>query len=180
VAPLSESALADLYRKNARPLWAYVYRITSNAADADDIVQEAFIRVFDADVGGFAAEDLRKYLFRTASNLTVDRWRRSAREERHLDEVGRHTASIPAPQHDKDVIRMFAQLQPRDRALLWLAYVEGEDRKSIAQSLQVARGSVKVLLSRRVPGCATCCARVGSRRGEHDHAVVQRGCNGRG
>jgi len=39
-------------------------------------------------------------------------------------------------------------LKPRERALLWLAYVEEDTHEEIADALGVKRGSVKVLLSR--------------------------------
>ncbi len=39
-------------------------------------------------------------------------------------------------------------LNPRERALLWLAYVEGENHQEIAASLGLGRGSIKVLLFR--------------------------------
>jgi len=46
------------------------------------------------------------------------------------------------------VVRVFSELKPRERALLWLAYVEGDTHSDIASSLRVGRDSVKVLLSR--------------------------------
>ena len=49
---------------------------------------------------------------------------------------------------DDAVSREFAELKPRDRALLWLAYVEEHNHQEIASTLGLARGSVKVLLSR--------------------------------
>ena len=42
----------------------------------------------------------------------------------------------------------FNELKPRDRALLWLAYIEEHNHQEIASALGIARGSVKVLLSR--------------------------------
>ncbi len=53
-----------------------------------------------------------------------------------------------APRSDDDVARTFAQLTTRDRALLWLAYVEGESHEEIAASLGVGKRSIKVLLFR--------------------------------
>lgn len=144
---LSEAAFADFYRRHARALWTYAYRVTSNAADADDIVQESFIRFMNADLPGRTDEELRKYLFRIAANGITDRWRRSARERSRLEDV-RQPPPAAAANADQDVTRTFAELKPRDRALLWLAYVEGEDHEHIAAALGVSRGSVKVLLSR--------------------------------
>jgi RNA polymerase sigma-70 factor (ECF subfamily) len=54
----------------------------------------------------------------------------------------------PVPGSDPDVVATFAALKPRERALLWLAYVEEEDHQQIAAALGLARGSVKVMLSR--------------------------------
>jgi RNA polymerase sigma factor (sigma-70 family) len=74
---MDQTAFGDFYRRTSRSLWSYVYRVTDNAADADDIVQEAFCRLLG---GGPDAEEeqWRRYLFRIASNLVVDRWRRQS------------------------------------------------------------------------------------------------------
>ena len=60
---LTELAFGEFYRRHARALWSYVYRVTGNAADADDIVQDAFCRVFCAEVSDLSDEDGRRYLF---------------------------------------------------------------------------------------------------------------------
>ena len=145
---LTEPAFGEFYRQHARALWLYVYRVTGNAADADDIVQEAFIRIASVELREPGDEPLRRYLFRIAGNLVADRWRRSNRERRRLAPAAQHDIPVTEAPRDLDVVRTFAELKPRERALLWLAYVEGDDHQSIAESLGVARGSVKVLLSR--------------------------------
>ena len=143
---MDQTAFGDFYRRTSRSLWSYVYRVTGNAADADDIVQDAFCRLLrggpDTD-----EEQRRRYLFRIASNLVVDRWRR---QERTADAARRH---VPPPvasdaSGHEDVARTFARLAPRERALLWLAYVEGQSHNEIAEALGLARDSVKVLLFR--------------------------------
>jgi RNA polymerase sigma-70 factor, ECF subfamily len=147
MAPLAEAAFADLYRRHSRALWSYVYRVTGHAADADDIVQEAYLRMLSADLPPLEGDDTKRYLFRIAGNLMTDRWRRSSREQGGLEAAGDRAAPAVTPP-DHDVTRTFTELKPRERALLWLAYVEGEDHEGIARALRVARGSVKVLLSR--------------------------------
>jgi RNA polymerase sigma-70 factor (ECF subfamily) len=141
---LTEHAFGEFYQRHSRAVWTYVYRVTNDAADADDIVQEAFLRLFQAEIEASDDEGLRRYVFRIAGNLVVDRWRRRVRDARETaapvesDSVAR----------DLDVVRIFSELKPRERALLWLAYVEGDTHAGIAESLRLARGSVKVLLSR--------------------------------
>lgn len=85
MAELTEAAFGDFYRRDARAVWTYVYRATGNTADADDIVQEAFVRVLRADVGGLGEEDLRRYIFRVAGNLMADRWRKATRERKYAE-----------------------------------------------------------------------------------------------
>ena len=145
-----EATFSAFYGRTARALWAYVYRATRNAADADDIVQEAFYRIVTADLEALAEEDRRRYLFRVASNLMVDRWRRGAREgaDRAAARPDASSRVIPHADPDIDMAATFAGLKPRERALLWLAYVEEHDHQAIAAALGVGRNSVKVLLSR--------------------------------
>lgn len=155
VARLNEAAFSELYRKTSRPLWSYVYRVTSNAADADDIVQEAFCRLLRTageDPGSRRPSGLgdqeqwRRYLYRIASNLVVDRWRSTARQRQRDSDMA--AGRVQASGEDEDVARTFAMLTPRERALLWLAYVEGENHEDIAASLGLGRRSIKVLLFR--------------------------------
>jgi RNA polymerase sigma-70 factor (ECF subfamily) len=148
VGRLDEAAFAAFHARTARALRAYVYRVVGNASDADDIVQEAFLRILRTDVPADSDEHLRRYLYRVASNLIVDRWRRRRHEmgeERILNEP-----ASPRPRYEDDaaVAKIFAELKPRDRALLWLAYVEGESHEEIASSLGVGRRGVKVMLFR--------------------------------
>ena len=58
--------------------------------------------------------------------------------------------TVPAPRYEDDatVAQIFAELKPRERALLWLAYVEGESHEEIAASLGVRPSGVRVLLFR--------------------------------
>jgi RNA polymerase sigma-70 factor (ECF subfamily) len=148
VARLNERAFASCYERNARSLWSYLYRVTGKASDADDLVQDAFCRLLQAEVGALADQELRRYAFRIATNLLADRWRRARVEESWLDRLRGGAETHTDPEYDDSVSREFAAMKPRERALLWLAYVEGESHENIADALGLSRGSIKVLLSR--------------------------------
>ena len=111
-------------------------------------MQDAFCRLLRADVEGLNDEELRRYIFRVAGNLMTDRWRRAERETSWLDRLRGEPQFDPGDAPDDSVSREFNELKPRDRAILWLAYVEEHNHQEIASALGVARGSVKVLLSR--------------------------------
>jgi len=121
--------------------------VTRKAADADDIVQDAFCRLLRADVESLDDTERRRYLFRIAGNLMTDRWRHAERELSWLARLRGEPHQEPAGA-DLGVAREFGTLRPRERALLWLAYVEEHNHQEIAGALGIARGSVKVLLSR--------------------------------
>jgi RNA polymerase sigma-70 factor (ECF subfamily) len=150
MAQFTGATFASFYESTSRPLWRYAYHVTGNAADADDIVQDAFCRVLQAEVGALSEEERRRYLFRVAGHLMTDGWRRQQRQRfwslRSPPETT--TTNDRVDERSDEVTRTFAVLKPRERALLWLAYVEEYDHERIAEALGIGRASVKVLLFR--------------------------------
>ena len=144
---LNEAAFAAFHARCASGLRAYVYRVIGHAADVDDIVQEAFLRMLRAALPSDDEEQWRRYVYRIASNLIVDRWRRGKFEQAVVS-VPEPATPPPHYEDDATVAQIFAELKPRERALLWLAYVEGESHEEIAASLGVGRRGVRVLLFR--------------------------------
>jgi RNA polymerase sigma-70 factor (ECF subfamily) len=160
---LTESEFQELYREHARPLWAYLYRLTGNTADADDLLQETYCRMLAAPLATRDDRELRAYLFRVATNAATDLWRRGGRSRRRVEApagaAGRddHAAavepSVAADHGDgaalkQDMARTFRELKPQERMLLWLAHVEGSEHREIAAALGLKAASVPVLLFR--------------------------------
>ena len=144
-----ESSFEAFYRQTAAPLRAYVVRVIGSVAPADDIVQDAYLRLLRAPPPIRDPVQLRAYLFRIASNLIHDYWRRQRRErdlsERDMSEPNAVNPDIPLR---LDMARSFEQLRPQQRQLMWLAYVEGADHREIAAALGLRERSVRVLLHR--------------------------------
>ena len=136
-----------IYELTARPLWAYVTRISGNASAADDILQETYLRFLNASRKPYDADVARRYLFKIATNLVYDRFRSmSRRSEVEINETHAEVDSHLAA--DLEMTEVFAKLKSQERTLLWLAYVEGYDHQQIAQIANVNKLSVKVLLFR--------------------------------
>jgi RNA polymerase sigma-70 factor (ECF subfamily) len=146
---LDEAGFARLHAAIARPLWSYLYRVVGDAAQAEDLVQDTFVRLLKARIGGLGEEERRAYAFRVAGNLAMDAFRKGRRDVDGKAVIAREQPrETPSDTRDLDVARSFGQLAPRERAMLWLAYVEGSAHDEIAQSLGVRSGSMKVLLFR--------------------------------
>ena len=147
---MDEAAFAALYRELAAPLAAYARRTLGSAEEAHDVVQETFYRYLRAELpAGTGSETARPYLYRIASHLMRDRWRRGTRERRWREA---NPEPQPAPPRDRtlasDLDRALGRLKPRDRALLWLAHVEGASHREIADALALGEASVRVMLFR--------------------------------
>ncbi len=147
-----EGAFRSFYAATARPLWSYLRAACGEAAVADDLLQESYLRLLGADLAGEEEGGRRAYLYRIASNLLRDHWRRRRRhpEPAGLDEaaVAAVTTISPGGAARLDVQRALARLQPRDRQLLWLAHVEGASHREVAAALGLGAASVRVLLFR--------------------------------
>ena len=140
-------AFGEFYRQTAPALRNYVARVMGRVADADDIVQEAYVRLLRHPPAIDDPQELRRYVFRVASNLITDRWRRR-KQEVPASEAPEAVANTRDAVQRLDMERTFRQLRARDRQLLWLAYVEGASHRDIAAGLGLAERSIKVLLSR--------------------------------
>jgi len=95
------------------------------------------------------AQQRKSYLYRTATNLITDYHRAQSRQRRWWERIPRRPEAIdPRADLPTDLERLFLSIAAQERALLWLAYVEGEDHREIAAVLGVKEKSVKVLLYR--------------------------------
>jgi RNA polymerase sigma-70 factor (ECF subfamily) len=147
---MDSEAFAGFYERSARPLWAYLVRVSADPALADDLMQESYVRFLCAAHPNDGEVAARRYLFRIATNLLRDHWRRprSASIQDLPEEL--FAAAESSAQADSQVMLgpALAQLRPRDRQLLWLAYAEGYSHREIAEVTGLASASIRLLLFR--------------------------------
>jgi RNA polymerase sigma-70 factor, ECF subfamily len=142
---LDEQTFHALYADTAKPLWAYIARSSGRRDVANDLLQETYCRFLNAQQGNMKPAEAKAYLFRIASNLLRDRWRK-----------GEDTTWSEPPEigceRDLDtqieVRDLMKELKPRERQLLWLAYVEGMTHSEIAKATGLRTMSIRMLLFR--------------------------------
>ena len=147
---MDSDAFAAFYERSARPLWAYLARVSGDAALADDLLQESFVRFLCADHPQDGEVSARRYLFRIATNLLRDHWRRprpASIEEipEEVFHVRDHSAACDSKVTLGPALR---GMRPRERQLLWLAYAEGYSHREIACITGLATASIRLLLFR--------------------------------
>ena len=74
--PMDREAFAGFYQRSAPALRAYLVRVSGNSALADDLLQESYLRFLCAKQPEGGEVNFRRYLFRIATNLLRDHWRK--------------------------------------------------------------------------------------------------------
>jgi len=149
---MDEEAFRSFYDRTARGLWSYLSRITGDRQLADDLMQEAYYRFLRAGRAYENETHRRNSLFQIATNLARDAHRRHVPSQ--LPEDAEHPALrasgdlAAAAERRTDLSRAMAQLKPRERQMLWLAYAQGESHRDIAEMLGLKAESIRLLLFR--------------------------------
>lgn len=144
---MDEASFRVFYERSARKLFAYLLRVSGERSLAEDLLQEAYCRFLSSKLPERDEQSQQKYLFRIATNLVHDHWRRH--QESPMPENLPEPASSPT-QLDRqlELRQAFQQLKMRERQLLWLAYVEGSNHEEIAKTTGLRHKSVRLLLFR--------------------------------
>jgi RNA polymerase sigma-70 factor (ECF subfamily) len=145
---MDEQSFRLFYERTARQLQAYLVSATGCPTAAEDLLQESYLRLIRAEVRANDDDHLRNYLFRIATNLLRDRYRRRGPQTEELAEARDPADHESAIQRRTDLERVLLELTPRDRQLLWLAYVEGMSHHEIAAAVGLKSGSIRPLLFR--------------------------------
>ena len=145
---LSEQEFEDFYGRYSGPLFGYIHRMTGDPSLAEDLAQKAFVRLLGATLKTKDEGALKSYLYRIGTNLVYDHWRRGPSES-SIEELGTvQEDRAAAPELRADMQKLFEKLEPKERALLWLAHVEGAPHRDIAEILGMKEKSIRVILFR--------------------------------
>jgi RNA polymerase sigma factor (sigma-70 family) len=133
------------YEAEARTLFRRLWLVTGNRAEAEELMQDAFLLVWERWERVSAMDDPVGYLYRTAMNLFRKRYRRAALAIRRT--IGLVPSSDDFSEaDDRQVIRhVLATLPPRQRAALVLTEILGFTSKEAGDSLGVTDATIRSL-----------------------------------
>jgi RNA polymerase sigma-70 factor (ECF subfamily) len=152
IARWDQEALAEVYRRNAGPVFGLARRVLGDAAVAEEVVQEVFLRLWH-EPGRYDPErgSLRTFLLSQVHSRSVDMLRSdTARRQREVRDA-RSTASgqydvehefldIAVAQGVRDAMGV---LQPSERSAIELAYFGGHTYREVASILGEPEGTIK-------------------------------------
>jgi RNA polymerase sigma-70 factor (ECF subfamily) len=155
---VAEETLAALVGQYAGTLYRVAFSVLRNPADAEDAVQEAFLRVLRHRQTLDEVRDRRVWLIRIVWNIVLDRKRR-AKTRPETDDVGELARVLPsdglsaeemaaAAQHHAHVLACVEKLPAKEREVLMLSAFEELNSVEIASVLEISESSVRSRLFR--------------------------------
>jgi len=99
-----EQVLSGLFNELRVPLFRYVVALLGSAAEAEDVTQECFLKLFLELRSGRSLDHPKAWLFRVGHNLVLDRWR-SALPEQGLDGPARNVADERSPSSEAAMLQ---------------------------------------------------------------------------
>lgn len=154
-----EDGFRRLVRRYQRTVYGLAYRASGNHADADDLAQEIFLRVYRHLAGFGGDSSFRTWLYRIALNRLSSHRRRAARERARRSDRMADVASAAAPADSGGLIggeeRMrldtaVRSLPERQRHTVMLRFYEGLKYREIAAVLGCSEGTAKASLFQAV------------------------------
>jgi RNA polymerase sigma-70 factor (ECF subfamily) len=156
-ASVHDDVVAAAWTAHRDELTAFVVRSTRDRELAEDILQDAYLRLLREVRAGRPPRSVRAWLYRAAGNLVIDRGRRQASTRRCLDRVSAATDPVTPfdPPADaalereaaRERLRALEGLDPRARRALLLA-AEGLRGKEVAQEIGCSHVAARALLHR--------------------------------
>jgi RNA polymerase sigma-70 factor (ECF subfamily) len=148
-------ALGELFERHHRPVFHFLSRTTGDAAAAEDLVQEVFVRILKYRHTYDGEGQFDTWLYRIARNARADHFRKRVPAPAPVDEAADLPADAPGPiqqlEHQVDLRQLeqaLSELPEEPRDLLVLARFHGMPYEQIARTLGIEIGAVKVRVHR--------------------------------
>ena len=157
IAQREAGAVAELYDRHARVLHGLIWRILRDTNEAEEVLQDVFLRVWQkADTYDAVLGTPLAWLVRIARNRAIDRLRArrsrpvTAGDEETLAAVRSDEATTPSPEHlawtseqGRAIRAALAKLSPEQRVLIEHAFFMGYTQSELSERFGLPLGTVK-------------------------------------
>ena len=141
-----------IYKKYSRRLYGFVFRYVKQGVDAEEIVQEVFIKVWKQREKINIYSSFESFLFTIAHNATVNLLKKRVTEQKYIDHVKalqnidetyELTDEIHYEELKQEYLALVNKLSPRQKEIFLLSREEGLSHKEIAEKLGISSNTVK-------------------------------------
>jgi len=164
----SEKAYRELLDRYQRPVFSLIYRMVRDREQAEDLSQETFVRVFNHIDRYDPAYKFSSWIFKIATNLTIDWMRKKevptvsidgSRYATTSDEIEASTITVEskdetpeelliARELGNEIEQAITRLRPEYKTAILLRHVEDKPYEEIAQIMSLPLGTVKTYIHR--------------------------------
>ena len=144
----TEAEFREIFAASYPRLLVQLYGVTGNAAEAEDLVQEAFVRAAATGKKFIGLDNPEAWLRTVAINSHRSRWRKQRNFARIRDRAASRPPDLPALEDRIDVIDALRRMPASQREVVALHYLADLDIAEVARTLRIAEGTVKSRLSR--------------------------------
>ena len=164
----SEKAYCELLDRYQRPVFSLIYRMVRDREQAEDLTQETFVRVFNHIDRYDPAYKFSSWIFKIATNLTIDWLRKKevptvsidgSRYATTSDEIEASTITVEskdetpeelliARELGDEIEQAIGRLRPEYKTAILLRHVEDKPYEEIAQIMSLPLGTVKTYIHR--------------------------------
>ena len=149
-------AFYHLYERYSKRLYGFVYRFIKQETDAEEIVQEVFLKIWETRHKIDAYSSFESLLFTIAYNATMSLFRKRLSEKRYVEHIQSLQQLKKAPDLieevqfndlNEKVQSLINKLTPRQQEIYQLSRESGLSHQEIAQKLNISPGTVKKHIS---------------------------------
>jgi RNA polymerase sigma factor (sigma-70 family) len=142
----------ELYERFAPKMYGVCLRYAANAEEAEDILQEGFIKVFRKISSYRGDGSFEGWIRRIFVNTAIEQFRKKTylqpiTEQEESSIEGKYI-SVLDNMAEKDIIKLIQQLSPGYRTVFNMYVIEGFTHKQISEALNISEGTSKSQLSR--------------------------------
>lgn len=149
-------AFEALYHQYKRRLAGNLFRLLKSPDLVDDVIQELFAKLWEHRSTISIDQPVRSYLFSIARNLTIDVFRRAAREEEfrsHLSasfqEAYHHVEERLIPDERQQLLEeAIAQMPPQRQRIFRLCKIEGKSYQEVGKLLDISPATVNAHITK--------------------------------
>ena len=147
------AAFAQVVLRHQQEAWSAAYRFLGDAAEAEDVAQEAFLKILEAARRYRPTASFRTYLYRVVTNLCIDRAeRKRPLLPGNLPDTASHTPSpadvLDAQERQEAVRAALETIPPKQKAAIVLRHFEGLRILEIASIMEITPKAAERLLAR--------------------------------
>ncbi len=156
-ALLREDAWAEIYRRHAQQVFAYIYYRLGDHDVAEDLTADVFVRAL-AGIKGYSyrGTPLLAWLYRISHNVTVDHRKSAAKRSQHqstdaagdIEQHPQHPQGLQALDDRRDMMAAIRQLTEDQQQVIILRFYHGLSNADVAKVVGKPESAVKALQGR--------------------------------